>query len=106
MGSKVFVFFSLGLALIAAPSSEDARISHALDRLTFGARPGDLEQVRATGLKKWIDLQLHPEKIAENPVLEQRLQPLNSLRMSTAEMTRNYPPPKQFKKQLKTSGTE
>src|ERR1700674_1575831 len=68
--------FPLALAVVAAAAipavatnSEDARILHALDRLTFGARPADLEQVRAMGLKKWIDLQLNPKKIPENPVL-------------------------------------
>ena len=102
---RKFIFsLSLALALAAAPASEDARISHALDRLTFGARPGDLEQVRAMGLKNWIDLQLHPDKIAENPVLDQKLQPLNSLRMSAGEMTRSYPPPQLAKKQLKANG--
>ena len=41
----------------------DARILHALNRLTFGPRPGDLESVRAIGLEKWLDGQLHPATI-------------------------------------------
>src|ERR1017187_3264996 len=49
------------------PNTE--RISQALSRLTFGPRPGDAAQVRALGLKKWIDLQLDPGRIPENPVL-------------------------------------
>ena len=69
------------------------KVSHALNRLTFGPRPGDVERVRATGLKKWIDLQLHPERIPENPVLEAKLRPLDSLRMPPMEMAENYPPP-------------
>ncbi|MBI3694819.1 MAG: DUF1800 family protein [Acidobacteria bacterium] len=69
------------------------KIVHALNRLTFGLRPGDVERVRKTGLKKWIDQQLHPDQIAENPVLEAKLRPLDSLRMSTAEMAKHYPPP-------------
>lgn len=47
------------------------RIQQALNRLTFGPRPGDAEQVRKIGLKKWIDLQLHPDRIPESPVLEE-----------------------------------
>ena len=43
------------------------RIEQALNRLTFGARPGDAAAVRKIGLKKWIDLQLHPDRIPENP---------------------------------------
>ncbi len=73
--------------------SKDDQIRHAVERLTFGARPGDLETVRRQGLKKWIDAQLHPERIAENPELEARLKPLESLRMTQAEAARSYPAP-------------
>jgi uncharacterized protein (DUF1800 family) len=41
----------------------DQQVIQALNRLTFGPRPGDAQKVRAMGLDKWIDLQLHPEKI-------------------------------------------
>ena len=68
--------------------SKDQQILHALDRLTFGPRPGDVEAVKKMGLKKWIDLQLHPERIAENPELARKLEPLESLRMSQAETVR------------------
>jgi uncharacterized protein (DUF1800 family) len=43
------------------------------------------------GLKKWIDLQLHPSQIAENPELLAKLEPLDTLRMSTQEMNEHYP---------------
>jgi len=69
------------------------RIVQALNRLTFGARPGDAEQVRKIGLKKWIDLQLHPERIPENPVLERKLKPFDTLTMPSDELVRNYPAP-------------
>ncbi len=68
-------------------------ILHALGRLTYGPRPGDVAAVRRIGLKKWIDLQLHPETLPENSTLDARLAPLVSLSMTTAELTRNYPPP-------------
>ena len=41
----------------------DARILHALNRLTFGPRPGDVDAVRTMGLDKWFDQQLHPASI-------------------------------------------
>ena len=72
--------------------SPDQQILHALNRLTFGPRPGDLEDVRRIGVKKWIDLQLHPDQISENPVLAQRLQPLETVRMSAAEIAKQYTP--------------
>jgi uncharacterized protein (DUF1800 family) len=43
----------------------DARILHALNRFTFGPRPGDVDAVRAMGLDKWFEQQLHPATIGE-----------------------------------------
>jgi len=73
--------------------SKDEQVLHALDRLSFGPRPGDLGAVKKMGLKKWIDLQLHPERIKENPELAKKLQPLESLRMSQSATASAYPPP-------------
>jgi uncharacterized protein (DUF1800 family) len=72
---------------------EDKQIRQALDRLTLGPRPGDVERVRAAGLKKWIDRQLHPERIPENPSLAGRLRPFESLALSPADLSRRYPNP-------------
>jgi uncharacterized protein (DUF1800 family) len=74
------------------PLSKDQEILHALNRITFGPRPGDVEAVQKMGLKKWIDQQLHPERIAENPNLAERLKPLETLRMTPAEIATVYPP--------------
>ena len=66
---------------------------HALDRLTFGPRPGDIAAVKKMGLKKWIDLQLHPDQIPESRELDKHLQPLESLRMTQADTLAEYPTP-------------
>jgi uncharacterized protein (DUF1800 family) len=66
------------------PLSSNERFEHALDRLTFGPRPGDLDRIRKVGLKKWLDQQLHPERLSENPVLVQRLASLPSLESDSA----------------------
>jgi uncharacterized protein (DUF1800 family) len=44
----------------------DQQIIQALNRLTFGPRPGDVAKVRTMGLDNWIDLQLHPDKINDD----------------------------------------
>ncbi len=44
----------------------DQQIIQALNRLTFGAKPGDILKVRAIGLDSWIDQQLRPEKINDD----------------------------------------
>ena len=92
------ICFLTGIAAQAAaqfrqPISRDQKAGHALNRLTFGPRPGDLQHVRKLGLKKWIDLQLHPQRIPENPVLETKLRPLDTLGMTTAKMLESYPSP-------------
>lgn len=60
------------------PLSPDQQIVHALNRLTFGFRSGDIDGVRGIGVSKWIELQLHPDQIPENPVLEAKLGLLRS----------------------------
>src|SRR5712691_8137813 len=96
---KVSAAFALVLCLGAGSPrlSKDEQVIHALNRLTFGPRPGDVEAVRKMGVKKWIDLQLHPERIAENPELAQKLAPLESLRLSQADTKRTYPNPQMIR---------
>src|SRR5277367_1345505 len=77
--------------------SKDDQVLHALDRLTFGPRPGDVERLKKIGLKKWIFEQLHPDRMDENPVLEARLQALESLRMTPLETVQHYPTPQMIR---------
>lgn len=85
------------LKLFHTKLDKNKQILHALDRLTFGPRPGNVEQVRRMGLRKWIGRQLDPERIPENPTLEARLTPLESLRMTPMEAVQHYPPPQLIK---------
>jgi uncharacterized protein (DUF1800 family) len=70
--------------------NEQKRALHALNRLTFGPRPGDVQQVMTLGVDRWIDLQLHPEKISDS-ALEARLAPFRTLRMSSHELVEEFP---------------
>jgi uncharacterized protein (DUF1800 family) len=74
----------------AGAANEQKRAVQALNRLTFGPRPGDIEQVAAMGVDRWIDLQLHPEKIPDAAV-EARLAPFRTLRMSSREIVEEFP---------------
>ncbi|HUK17721.1 MAG TPA: DUF1800 domain-containing protein [Bryobacteraceae bacterium] len=73
--------------------AKDKRIDQALNRLTFGPRPGDATRVKALGLNRWIELQLHPNRIPENPLLTGKLRTLDTLSMTSAELVRDYPAP-------------
>src|SRR5580704_1721940 len=74
------------------PPSPDQRQQalHALDRLTFGPRPGDVDAVTAMGADKWIDQQLHPDRI-DNSAMQARLAGYRTLQMSTREMVLAFP---------------
>jgi uncharacterized protein (DUF1800 family) len=76
----------------------DEAILHALNRLAYGPRPGDVERVRQMGLAKWIEQQLNPNSVDDRAV-EARLQDYPTLRMSTAKLIDEYPQPKQAEKQ-------
>ncbi len=69
---------------------ERKRAVHALNRLAFGPRPGDVERVQAMGVDRWVDLQLHPEKIPDD-ALQSRLAPFRTLRMSSHEIAEDFP---------------
>src|SRR5580704_8256348 len=73
--------------------SADQKVLYALNRLAYGPRPGDVEAVKKFGLDKWIELQLHPESIRDNPTLVTKLAPLDTLMLPADVMIESYPPP-------------
>src|SRR3989454_12776767 len=77
--------------------SEDEAILHALNRLGYGPRPGDIERVRQLGLAKWIEKQLNAESIDDKAV-EARLENFPTLKMSSSKLLAEYPQPKQAAK--------
>ena len=82
--------------LAAREQTADQQVRHALARLTFGARPGDYERIRAIGVDDWIAMQLEPRRIAD-PEPERLLANFETLRLSTAELLRRYPQPQQVR---------
>jgi uncharacterized protein (DUF1800 family) len=83
--------------------TEEQRIIHVLNRLGFGARPGDVERVKVMGVENYINQQLNPEKIADS-VAENKVRDLSVLNMTTAELYEKYPQPGQLLRQLQARG--
>jgi uncharacterized protein (DUF1800 family) len=79
-----------------ADGNTQKRAVHVLNRLSFGPRPGDVQQVMAMGVDRWIDEQLYPEKIPDSAV-DARLAPLRTLRMSTREIVEEFPDPQMIR---------
>src|ERR1041384_2075510 len=83
--------------------SDEQQILHVLNRLGFGARPGDVERVKAMGLENYINQQLNPEKISET-VAESKVRDLTVLNITTAELYEKFPQPGQLLRQLQARG--
>ena len=47
---------------------------HALNRLAYGPRPGDVRRVAADGVMRWIDHQLSPDEIDDHRLAERERQ--------------------------------
>jgi len=91
------------LSLPASPLGPDQLILHALNRLGYGPRPGDVERVRRMGLAAYIERQLDPRAIPD-PAVEQALAAYPVLTLSTVTLVREYPLPTPQARQRLASG--
>ena len=80
-----------GSPAATARLTDRQRALHALNRLTFGPRPGDVEKVMAQGVDSWIEDQLHPESI-DDKAMDDRLGPFRTLRMQPRDLATTFPP--------------
>jgi uncharacterized protein (DUF1800 family) len=88
----VALFVSISVAASSRVPQADAAIVHVLNRIGFGPRPGDVEQVRAIGLERYIDQQLHPERIPDG-AMNVRLSALTTIGMSSREIAERFEEP-------------
>lgn len=79
--------------------NEGEAILHALNRLGYGPRPGDVERVRAMGLERWVDQQLHPATI-EDSAVEARLAVYPTISMTSSALITEYPTPEMAAKRM------
>ncbi len=81
----------LSLASLLAGQGLSARDSavHALNRLAYGPRPGDVDRVAQGGVMRWIDQQLAPERI-DDARLAERERRFDLLSYSRDDLARLY----------------
>jgi uncharacterized protein (DUF1800 family) len=77
------------LLAAAPPLTDQQKIVHALNRLGYGPRPGDVERVKKMGLKSYLQQQLLPETIDDSAV-ETKLAGLTTITMSAAELSEAF----------------
>ena len=80
---------ALAIAPSAAPADDDGAIVHVLNRIGFGPKAGDVEKVRAIGLRTYIERQLHPDRIPDADMSE-RLNGLRTLGMKARDIATQY----------------
>jgi uncharacterized protein (DUF1800 family) len=71
-------------------SKGEGRVLHALNRLTFGPKPGDVAAVQAVGLRTWFENQLSPQKI-DDAALSARLAQFPAMQLPQGELIARYP---------------
>src|SRR5690348_6173182 len=67
----------------------DEQVQQVLNRLSYGARPGDAERVRAMGDDRWIAMQLAPERI-DDAAAEQLVAGYETLHASTSDLVETF----------------
>jgi len=83
-----------------AALTQQQKVLHALNRLTFGPRPGDEAAVSRLGLEAWFQQQLHPERI-DDAALVERLQAFPAMQLSTTQLMRKFPSPQMIRQMEK-----
>ncbi len=78
---------------MTAPLSQDQRIVHFLNRTSFGPTLGNMQRAARIGIRAYLDEQLAPEKIPDNPA-EERVAGLKTMRFNSRELIELYPPPR------------
>ncbi len=76
----------------AREQTADQQVHHVLNRLAFGARPGDVDAVRTMGVDAWIDRQLHPERMSD-VATQTFLERFTTLGKTGEQLIADYPPP-------------
>jgi uncharacterized protein (DUF1800 family) len=76
-----------------AALTADQRIMQVLSRLSFGARPGDVEAIKKLGIRTYIEQQLIPDAI-DDSALNKRLEKLPTLMLANPTLAEQYNPPK------------
>jgi uncharacterized protein (DUF1800 family) len=69
----------------------DQQVIHALNRLAFGARPGDVQRVREIGVDRWIAAQLEPARVPD-PAGDSVTAHYRTLGMTLPALLDEYPP--------------
>lgn len=81
---------------MSTPLTQEQKVVHLLNRISFGPTREEVQKVNRLGIRAYLDEQLHPEKIPD-PLMEEKLAALKTMRLSSRELIELYPTPRQAK---------
>lgn len=70
--------------------SDEQKAVHVLNRLAYGPRPGDVEAVKQMGISHFIQSQLYPETVQEDPTLNARLSQIEAINLPPLQLFMKY----------------
>ena len=79
-----------GPAAAVTSATTEQQAAHVLNRLGFGPRPGDIDQVAAMGVRRYIDSQLDPAALPLPPALQARLDALDTVNRPAGAVLADY----------------
>ena len=96
MTRTILGFVALGLvagaSTVPAAGPAPDQVVHVLYRIGFGPRPWDVEKVQTLGIERYIDQQLHPERIPDAG-MDARLSGLKTVTLSSKQISEQYEQP-------------
>jgi uncharacterized protein (DUF1800 family) len=90
MGAALFSSAMAADPYVASGAATPDEAAHLLNRIAFGPRPGDLDQVMRLGVNRYIDQQLYPERIPLPPELVQRLASLTDTNETAGQLVGDF----------------
>jgi uncharacterized protein (DUF1800 family) len=75
---------------LGALPTDEGSLNHLLSRASFGMAPGDWQRARQLGVTAWLQEQLNPQSIAQEPTYVAKLEALTTLTWPHARLLEVY----------------
>ena len=86
------------------PLTEQERVLQALNRFTFGPRPGDVAAVERLGVERWFETQLHPERVDDSG-FEAEMGEFPAMRLTAERLKERFPSGQEIRQMSKRGGS-
>ena len=84
---------------MTAALTQEQKIVHFLNRISFGPTPESMQKAARLGVRAYLDEQLAPQQIPDAQA-EEKFAGLKTMRLSSRELIELYPPPRVQKQQV------